>query len=151
RDGTWLAGAAQGTTLTPQERKEREELFGKLQRRIDVELQDASVRRAAEVMSEASGVKISADRNVSRDKRLSVTAHSVTVASILEHVARQAGLVIAPDGTNGVILKSAPELSVGGRRTRVIEPFSPWTSEWGTAPMAGRIGSVFGQGPLPGN
>jgi hypothetical protein len=106
-----------------------------LQRPIDVELRNASVRDAALSIYHASGMAVEVDPIVSRETRLTVVARGVPMATILDSIARQSGLLIHPD-ENGIVLKPAPSLEVNGERTDFISPFAPWSSEWGTNPSA---------------
>lgn len=104
-----------------------------LQRPIDVELRDAAVRQAAQAISQASGVTIRADEHIPAETRLTVVARGVPLATVLDTIARQSGLLIAPD-ENGVLLKPMPSLEVNGQRTDLLTPFAPWSTEWGTNP-----------------
>jgi hypothetical protein len=117
------------------EEKHKSDRIATLRRPVTVELRDAPVRQAAQVLSQASSVPIDIDKGVPTDKRLTVVAQAVPLATVLDTVARQTGLEIAPEG-DGVLLKSSPTLEVNGQRTEVMSPFAPWSSEWETNPAA---------------
>ncbi len=115
--------------------KQKSDRIAALRRPVTVQLRDAPVRQAAQVMSQASGVTVDVEKGVPSDKRLTVVAQDVPLATVLDTVARQTGLEIAPEG-NGVLLKSSPTLEVNGQRTEVMSPFTPWSNEWETNPAA---------------
>lgn len=124
--------------------KEMSDRISALQRPVSVELRDSPVRQAAQTLSQASGVAISVEKSVPTDKRLTVVAQDVPLATILDTVARQTGLLIAQEG-NGVLLKFSPTLEVNGERAELVYPFEPWSNEWGQNPtMPG-----FGISPFP--
>jgi hypothetical protein len=106
-----------------------------LQRPIDVELREASVRQAAQAMSQAAGMEIEVEASVSAETRLTVVARGVPLENVLDAVARQSGLMIAPK-EDGVVLKPSPSLEVNGQRTRFMSPYAPWSIEWGINPAA---------------
>src|SRR5713101_2607394 len=101
-----------------------------LRRPVSVELRDSPVRQAVQTLSQASGITINVDKDVPTDKRLTVLAQGVPMATVLDTMARQTGLLIAPEG-NGVLLKPEPSLEVNGQRAELMSPFDPWSAEWG--------------------
>jgi hypothetical protein len=120
----------------------KREQIERLQRPIDVDMREASVRQAALAMSQAAGMGIEVEASVPADTRLTVVAWGVPLASVLDAIARQSGLMIAPK-EDGVVLKPSPSLEVNGQRTRFMSPYAPWSSEWGINPalVSGRTGS----------
>jgi hypothetical protein len=138
---------APNVRLSPEVARERQRLMSTLDRPVDVELRDATLRQAAEALSQASGVKVEVDRSVAGEMRISMLARSTTLRTVLEQIARARQLMIAP-AENGVILKPVPTLEVDGRRTTVMEmPFAPWSSDWGAAPLAARGYATFAVAP----
>jgi hypothetical protein len=117
------------------QQRQRSARMADLQRPIDVELRSATVKDAARSISQASGMPVEVDPAVSSETRLSVVARGVPMATILDSIARQAGLLIYPQ-ENGVALKPAPALEVNGQRIEYLTPFAPWSSEWGTNPAS---------------
>lgn len=113
-------------------------------RPVDLRLSDASVRQAAQALAQASGLTITVDKAVSDQTRLSVEARRVPLANVLETVARQANLLIAP-APNGVLLTTVPTLKVNGPGGVQSETFGsfPWSDAWGIPPTA-NLGSLSG-------
>jgi hypothetical protein len=129
--------------LSRQEAAQRtDDRISALQRPVTVELRDSPVRQAAQTLSQASGISISVDKDIPADKRLTVVAQRVPLATVLDTIARQTGLLIAPEG-NGVLLKPVPSLEVNGQRAEIMSAFAPWSSEWGTNPAA-NLGELGG-------
>lgn len=127
-----------------------------LQKPVDVKFQSATVQQAAEALSKASGVPIRVDSGVPESTRLTVEAKRIRLATVLEGVAQQAGLIIEPDRSAsglGVLLTTGPSLSIsvegpggtsrGGIERRAPRRSTPWSSEWGTPPT----GRVYLYGP----
>jgi hypothetical protein len=106
------------------------------------------VQQAAEALSKASGVAIRVDSGVPETTRLTVEAKRIRLATVLEGVAEQTGLIIEPDRTAsgglGVLLTTGSSLSIsvegpGGANKGKIERrparrSTPWSPEWGTPP-----------------
>jgi hypothetical protein len=112
---------------------ERATRLAVLQRPIDVELREATIRQAAQSIAQAAGIPVQVEGGVPDDKRLTVVARGIPLATVLDSIARQSGLMIAPYN-NGVSLKPMPSLEVNGQRTNFMLPFAPWSSEWGMNP-----------------
>lgn len=70
--------------------------YAVLMRPVDVTLDRATVRQLGEALSKASNLTITVDKVVPEDIRLTVDARGVALATVLEAVARQAKLIIAP-------------------------------------------------------
>lgn len=119
-----------------------------LQKPVDVRFQSATVQQAAEALSKASGVAIRVDTGVPESTRLTVEAKRIRLATVLEGVAEQAGLIIEPDKTTsgglGVLLTTGSSLSIsvegpdgvnkGKIERRPARRSTPWSSQWGTPP-----------------
>jgi hypothetical protein len=129
-------------------------------RPVDIQLKDATVRQAAEALTQASGIKIDVDSSVPRDLRMSVEAQRVSLRVVVETIAQQGNLMIGRDG-DSLVFKTWPSLNVNGSRTYYKGPFDPWADEWGgrpgssddltragfAAPAAGGFGGGIGFGP----
>ncbi len=121
--------------------RQKEMVFQQLQRlvdlnrKVDVQFQDATIRMAAEALASATGLSVDVDKSVPAEMRLTLQAHSVPFADVIEAVARQTNLMITP-GPNGVQLKPWPTLSVNGNLRPVKSPIAPWSEDWGQPPNA---------------
>jgi hypothetical protein len=104
-----------------------------LNRVVDVELRNADVRQAALALARTSGIDIRVGEGVPKEVRLTVEARRVPLASVLEAVARQANLMIAPDA-NGVALARWPELKAQGGAVTVTGRNAPWSDDWAAIP-----------------
>lgn len=104
-----------------------------LNRVVDVELRNADVRQAALALAKTSGIDIRVGEEVPKEVRLTVEARRVPLASVLEAVARQANLMIAPDA-NGVALARWPELKAQGGSVTVTGRNAPWSDDWAAIP-----------------
>src|SRR5207244_1749469 len=114
---------------------ERARLLESLERSVDVQMRDATVTQAAESLAKASGVAITVDPGVTMEKRVTAEAHGVPLRAVLEAIARQLGVMIAPAAeSKGVILKPWPSLEVNGDRTVLAGPSAPWSADWGMVP-----------------
>lgn len=111
-----------------------------LQKKVDVKFDNATVAQAAEALSRASGVRIKVDDTIPDTTRLTVEARKVRLATVLESVARQAGLTIDPinleKGDIGVELIAPPLLRVNNTTQKFAAPTSPWSDKWGTPPTS---------------
>jgi len=112
-----------------------------LQKKVDVKFDNATVAQAAEALSKASGVPITAEDAIPDTTRLTVEARRVRLATVLESVARQANLIIEPgdgfdkpEGSLSVILTMPPMLRVNDSVQKFSVPSSPWSAKWGTPP-----------------
>lgn len=122
-------------------------MFGSSQRTkklaspVDVQLKDATVLQTAEALSRGSGVPIRVDASVPKKTRITLDARRVALSTVLEAIARQADLLIVPDG-EGVTLQPRPSLSVNGTNEIHTIRNWPWSSEWGSLPPgAGGLGA----------
>jgi hypothetical protein len=100
---------------------------------VNVELRDAPVRQLARALSQASGMSVTVDDAVPESTRLTVTARGVQLATVLEAVAQQAELMIAPEG-EGVALQPWPALEVNGQRQVIRGSLAPWSDAWSSRP-----------------
>ena len=110
-----------------------------LQKKVDVKFDNATVKQAAEALSKASGVRIRVDDDIPTETRLTVEARKIRLATVLESVARQAGLIIEPvnldgNGDLGATLTVPPMLRVNDKVQRFSASSSPWSAAWGTPP-----------------
>lgn len=116
----------------------RLERLAAFQRPVDVDLKDATLRQTAETMSQVAGFPIRVDAGTPGDLRINAVARGVSLGTILEAIARQSNLMIAPgagDG-GGVNLRNWPTLTVNGRLEVFSGPFAPWSNDWDTIPTA---------------
>lgn len=112
----------------------REQRVDLLRRVVGLQLRNASVRQAAEALAQATGLELAVDGQVPTDARLSVTVQGVAVGSVLEAIARQAKLMIAPGPKIGaVVLKPWPSLEINGSQQPFLSPSWPWSADWGFA------------------
>jgi hypothetical protein len=103
--------------------------FAPLKQPVVVTLADATVRQAADAISQASGVKVEVDRQVPAGTRLTIEAQGTPLAVVLETVGKQSGLMISP-GANGVVLEPWPSLVLNGRRSTFRGSLAPWSTAW---------------------
>ncbi len=129
-----------------------------LTRPVDIYFKDTSLAQAVESLSKASGLKITtvplpevapALEPGKSATRLSVNAQGVPLSAILETVAQTWGLLIAPDGTEAIVLKPLPVLQVNGQSRPVALPNYTWSDEWGIPPTYS--GTGFGWNPMSSN
>ena len=106
-----------------------------LSRPVDVALRESSVRQVAETLSTASGVPVHVDPQVPQDIHLSVTARHAPLGLVIEEIARQTGLFIAPE-PHALVLIPSPSIEVNGHAAALPAPFAPWSNEWGLNPAA---------------
>ena len=104
-----------------------------LSRPIDVALQGVPVQDAAQAISRASGVPVLVDPQVPADTRVTVSARGVPLGMVLEAMARQSNLFLAPL-PHAVRLVPPPSLTANGQQMPLVAPFAPWTNEWGLNP-----------------
>lgn len=141
---------AESVLITAMRDMEEAQRFAALRKPVAVRLRDATVRQAAQVLTQASGLTIRADDSVPQDTRLTIEARRVPLADLLETVGRQANLVIAPEA-DGVRLTAPSELTVNGEQQQFWEgPNFPWSREWGSPPVSAESGTRFGSGPVFG-
>jgi hypothetical protein len=105
--------------------------FDRLSTRVSVELKDATVAQAAQALSQVSQIPIRVDKAVRTDKRLTATAVDARTADILQTIAKELHLQIAPDDEAGIVLKTWPKLAVNGVEREFVDSKSPWSDDWG--------------------
>jgi len=146
------------------DREERESGPGRrLLRPVAVQLQNATVRQAAEALSQATKLSIRVEGEIPNDTRLTVQARDVTLGAVLEAIGRQANLRLAPSD-KGVVISPWPMVEINGQQQVFRGRLAPWSSDWGVLPgYPSRDGWVFpGEAdaadlpysifaPLPGN
>lgn len=104
-----------------------------LLRPVAVELKNATVRQAAEALSKATQVPIEVTPDAPDDLRLTIQARGVSFGAVLQAIAKQANLKIAP-GEMGIVLNSWPMVAVNGQFQVFKGAWAPWASEWGALP-----------------
>lgn len=104
-----------------------------LLRPVAVELKNATVRQAAEALSKATQVPIEVTADTPDDLRLTIQARGVSFGAVLQAIAKQANLKIAP-GEKGIVLTSWPMVAVNGQFQLFKGVRAPWASEWGALP-----------------
>src|SRR5262249_49764693 len=117
------------------------DLMASLQRPINVQLKDATLRQASQALSQAAGVSVEVDEQGPADQRGSSGARGVPFSVVLEALARQADLMIAR-AERGVTLKSWPTLEVNGQKEVLKAPSAPWGEGWAFGLQLG--GSGYG-------
>ncbi|HEY3412926.1 MAG TPA: hypothetical protein VGM51_07705 [Armatimonadota bacterium] len=131
------------------------QLYGSSQRMkklaspVDVQLKDATVEQTAQALSRGSGVSIRVDSSVPKKTRITLEARRVALSTVLEAIARQADLLIVPDG-EGVLLQARPSLSVNGEDQIHSIRNWPWSSGWGALPPGAGGLSAFAMPYLGG-
>lgn len=101
--------------------------------RVSIDLQNATVRQAAEALGKATRVAIQVDEQVPENLRLSVAARGITLGAVLEAVARQANLKVAP-AEGGAVITTWPMVEVNGQHQVFKGRWAPWATEWGQLP-----------------
>jgi hypothetical protein len=124
-----------------------------LNRKIDINLENATLRQAAQALASAAGVEVKVDQAIPADMRLTLQAHEVPLADVLETVARSKTLLIAPTA-NGVQLRPWPTVTVNGATIYTKITDGPWSADWGQPPNApaalpGSAGVIGGLIPMP--
>ena len=104
-----------------------------LARPLDIELSAAAVEQAAEAISQACGLPITVHKSVSRETRITLSATAVPLAVVLESIATQAGLKIAPTA-EGLTLTTWPAIKTGGETRIYTGALFPWADEWNSRP-----------------
>jgi hypothetical protein len=118
-----------------------ERLYGPgrvLMKPVAVDLRNATLQQAAEVLTRATEIPITIDPGVAAETRLTVQARGVTLGAVLEAIARQADLKLSPS-EGGVQIGSWPMVLVNGSQQIFKGQLAPWSAEWGTLP--GRLGA----------
>jgi hypothetical protein len=147
RERGFLAPADVALSIPNEVYRLRGEIFSSLDRIVSVELREATVRDTAAALTQASGISIKVDENVRTENRLTVLSQGFKLRVILQEIARQTGLLIAPDdAAKGVILRPMPSLEVNGKTARASVPHAPWSSEWGTLPSIAQMSLLAAQG-----
>ncbi|HTE20117.1 MAG TPA: hypothetical protein VK689_17265 [Armatimonadota bacterium] len=120
--------------LLKQAEAQRQELSRQaapLVRTVDVQFRDATLKQAAQALTQVAGFPIRADESLPQDKRLTVQVQGVALGTVLEAIGKQAEIMIAPDGA-GIALRSWPTLEVNGARQVMTGSMAPWSDEWQT-------------------
>ncbi len=104
---------------------------------VDMEAKEATVQQVVATLSKACGIPVKVDPSVPANLRLTVEAHGVPFATVLESIASQANLMIAPpeDGTIGVVIGTWPQLNVNGLKIKYVGPHAPWSNDWDVSPI----------------
>lgn len=132
-------------------------LVMRLYRPVSVDLRDASLGQAASMIADASNVPIHVDGRVPAT-RVSLSARDVPLGVVLEQLAQQANVLIAPESsTNGWLnridqslrLVPAPALQPEAGAA-VAAPYAPWSDAWGLNPVAGAFTSAAAMPPPQG-
>src|SRR5579871_396922 len=109
-----------------------------LQRAIDVDLSNSTVRQAAEAISKASGVLIQVDSKVPAEDRLKVVTQRIPLGTVLEAIAEQTHLAIEPDehpsGVLNIVLRTWPVMEVNGTKQILVGRNEPWSDDWDKLP-----------------
>lgn len=114
-----------------------------LLRPVAVQLQNATVRQAADALSQATKLSIRVAGDVPDATRLTVQARGVTLGAVLEAIGRQTNLKLAP-ADDGVVISPWPMVEVNGQQQVFRGRMAPWSGEWGLLPgYASRDGWVF--------
>jgi hypothetical protein len=98
-----------------------------------VQFRDATVRQAAQTLSQAARIPIEVDKSVPEDKRLTVEARQVPMGRVLEAIAEQSELQLVPT-ERGILLTTWPSLKVGPGTQAFTGVLAPWSDEWGMRP-----------------
>ncbi len=112
---------------------------------VDIDLKDSDIRKAAEALSRVSDLKIAVADSVPKDVVVTAQAKSVPLGAILEVIANAAGLVIAPDESDGVVLRPSGRLTFNGQevnlngRPQYDAGNLPWSDEWGASATSSNV------------
>lgn len=106
-----------------------------LLRPLNVDLQNANLTQAAEVLSKESGVAITVDKSVPVGRLLILKARQVPLATVLEGIAQQGDLKLSP-GPNGLVIEAWPSLDINGVKSVTRGKLAPWSDAWGIRPSA---------------
>jgi hypothetical protein len=131
---------------------EQQQRMAGLRRPVVVQLRDASVKQAAQALSQASGAPIGVDDRVPADLRLTMDVQGVPLLTVLEAIGRQTNLMIAadPKSAKGFVLKPWPSMEIlsgtpgaglpgsessPSPKQVFAGPYAPWSDELG--PLVG--------------
>jgi hypothetical protein len=106
---------------------------------VDVSLKSANIRQAAEVLSSASGLKITVDAKVPQNVFVTTEAEGVPVGGVLEVIASSAHLTIVPQDV-GIVLRNPGQLRIDGKDVAIDGCNSPWSDEWSTGGLPSPLG-----------
>jgi hypothetical protein len=110
---------------------------------VEVELRNATLQQAAEALRQSSGINIAVGDRIPQDLRFNVLARRIPLSFVLEGMARQGNLMLAPPaGTDqrGIVLQSWPVLEINGKPEAFPGPLAPWSSEWKYLPTVQNSG-----------
>jgi hypothetical protein len=110
-------------------RLQKEQFLAVLDKPIDVRFNQASVRQAALAIAGVAGMPVVVDEAITMDKRLTVDAKGVTLGLVLETLASQTDLMLAPAAA-GIRLCAWPTLEVDGQKQVRKSTYAPWSEEW---------------------
>ena len=115
---------------------------------INVQLDKATLAQAVSALEKGSDMSIFVvDKLEDNGKRLSVVASNVPLGTVLEAIAQQMDLMIAPRGDISVTLKPWPSISINGHKQDYHGPNAPWSDEWSKLqPLFGGGVGGFGGG-----
>lgn len=100
-----------------------------LNTKVNLSLGRASLRKTVRALSETSGIYIRLDGVGDEDAQITIVARQIAFASVLEAIANQCNLMIAPSD-NGILLEEWPTLDVNGNKKQFVGPNAPWSDEW---------------------
>lgn len=115
-----------------------EKRFGPLRRPVNLELKNATLRQAAEALTQVSGTRVRVDPAVPEDTRLTLDANAMPLANVLAAIAGKTVLMIAPTD-DGVLLKRWPSLAINGLNQVVTGNLAPWSDEWERRPTTAQV------------
>ena len=100
---------------------------------VEVELRNATLAQAVEALRQSSGVNINVGTRLPGDLRFNVLARQVPLSFVLEGLARQGNLMLAPppgEDQRGIVLQNWPMLEINGKPEAFPGPLAPWSSDW---------------------
>jgi hypothetical protein len=104
-----------------------------LLRRQDIDVEGASIASVAKILSSRRGVTVKVDPRVPATLLCTIRAEGVPLATILETMAEQYQLMLAPE-PEGVVIRRWPSLELNGTRQAARGKLAPWSDDWGIRP-----------------
>ncbi len=102
-----------------------------LTKSINAHLDKATLSDALNALAQASGMIVTAPVNIlDTNKRLTIEARNVPMGTVLEAIAQQMEVIIAPQDTVGITLKPWPSLNINGHKSQYRGSNAPWSDEW---------------------
>ena len=124
-------------------------LMDALAKRVDLQIQNASLDAVLEQLSKAAGIRVHSTLPQQRREIpvFSLAFANVPVSEILTRVASQAFAMVRPEvrgGKPGVVLAEPMEIVMRAEDGRVLPGYPPWSPEWPAPKQPGWLGGFYG-------